>query len=137
MIPAAFVFLEQLPLNPNGKIDRQALMTTEVSVAPVEEEFVPPETETERALADIWAELLDTDRIGRHDDFFGSGGDSMMSIGLVSRVHDAFGVDLPIGNLYEQPTLIALAERIDALRWAVEATKDAHAESTEREEFEV
>ena len=124
MIPAAFVLLDQLPLNANGKIDRQALEATIPTAHAGDGKAGPatadarPLTQTERTLGAIWAELLKVDRVGLNDDFFDLGGHSLLAISVVSRVRDAFEVDLPLRNLFERPTLSALAEAIDALAWS-------------------
>jgi len=112
MVPSAFVFLSALPLTPNGKLDRVALPDPELA----EETYVEPRTETERALAAIWAELLETDRVGADDNFFHLGGHSLLATRLAARVRTAFEVDLPLRALFEHPTVAALAADIDARR---------------------
>jgi amino acid adenylation domain-containing protein len=111
MIPAVFVLLERLPLSPNGKIDRKALPAPEVGAGG---ESAPPRTPTERQLAEIWRQLLDRERIGIEDGFFDLGGHSLLAIQVLSRVRAALGIDLPLRELFEAPTLGALAARIDA-----------------------
>src|SRR5204862_1300382 len=137
MIPAAFVLLDQLPLNANGKIDRQALEATIPTAHAVDGKAGPttpaarPLTQTERTLGAIWAELLKVDSVGLNDDFFDLGGHSLLAISVVSRVRDAFEVDLPLRNLFERPTLSALAEAIDALAWSAKAQQPGRAGARE------
>ncbi|HEU4456088.1 MAG TPA: amino acid adenylation domain-containing protein, partial [Longimicrobium sp.] len=92
MVPAAFVRLEALPLNPNGKLDRGALPAPGAD-AFAARAFEAPLGETEVALAEIWAELLGIERIGRRDDFFALGGHSLLAVRVVSRVRQALGVE--------------------------------------------
>ncbi|HXO84169.1 MAG TPA: FkbM family methyltransferase, partial [Gemmatimonadales bacterium] len=119
MVPAAFVLMDELPLTANGKIDREALpLVTSDQARPASGTSAAPRSDTERALAAIWSELLKVESVGIEDDFFELGGHSLLAIQLVSRVRDTFGVDLPLRNLFEHPTVAKLAEAIDALAWA-------------------
>ena len=77
-------------------------------------EFVRPQTETEKALALIWSELLKAENIGIHDDFFDLGGHSLLAIRVVSRVRDVFGVDVTFQTLFQNPTIAGLAKVITA-----------------------
>ncbi|HVR96549.1 MAG TPA: non-ribosomal peptide synthase/polyketide synthase, partial [Thermoanaerobaculia bacterium] len=115
MVPSAFVVLDALPLTPNGKVDRQAL----ARIAPVRSgSDGVVTTPTGELLAGIWAEVLGLDRVGPQDDFFALGGHSLLATQVVSRVREAFGVDLPLRRLFEAPALSALAEAVDAARQA-------------------
>ena len=118
MVPAAFVLMEALPLTANGKIDRQALPLVTSDQARPAGGSAAPRSATEHALAAMWTELLKVEHVGIDDDFFELGGHSLLAIQLVSRVRDTFGVDLPLRNLFEHPTVAKLAEAIDALAWA-------------------
>ena len=109
MIPAAFVLMEALPLTANGKIDRQALPTVSDEQRQPAPEFVRPLTETEKALAAIWTELLQLEKIGITDDFFDLGGHSLLAIQMVSRIRDVFAVECQTRTVFEHPTLAALA----------------------------
>jgi hypothetical protein len=117
MVPAAYVRLDALPLTPNGKLDRKALPAPEGD-AYASREYEAPVGKIEVALAEIWAELLRVERVGRWDDFFGLGGHSLLAIRVVSRVRKAMGVELPLGAVFQQPVLATLAERILDLRLA-------------------
>ena len=108
MIPAAFVFLEAMPLNPNGKIERRALPIPELAGAA--EHYVAPRTPTEQILADIWAEILGMERVGIHENFFELGGHSLMATQAISRIREQFGVELPLRVLFEVEDIAALAD---------------------------
>ncbi len=108
MVPGAFVFLVQLPLTPNGKIDRKAL--PQPDSAPISSvEFVAPQTPTEKILADILANLLGVQQVGRHDNFFELGGDSITSLQFISRAQ-AKGLGLTPRQVFEAQTIDALAQ---------------------------
>ena len=109
MVPAAMVSLAKLPLNANGKIDRQALPAPEQAQSKT---YVPPRTPTEEVLAAIWSEVLRKDRISIKDNFFELGGHSLMATQIVSRVREQFKVELGLRVLFEKPTISGLAEAI-------------------------
>ncbi|MDB4951422.1 MAG: putative non ribosomal peptide synthetase protein, partial [Gemmatimonadetes bacterium] len=111
MVPAAYVRLAALPLTPSGKLDRGALPAPE-GEAYVSPGYEPPANETEEALAAIWAEVLRVDRVGRRDDFFDLGGHSLLAVQVVSRVRQALGVELPLGEVFARPVLQDLAQEI-------------------------
>jgi len=115
MIPSAFVVLDELPISPNGKVDRKALPAPEGN-RQIEENYVSPQTQTQRKLVDIWQELLRIDTVGIHDNFFSLGGHSLLAMQAVSRIHDTFGIQLPVANLFGYPTVAGLAEQIDLQR---------------------
>jgi amino acid adenylation domain-containing protein len=118
MVPAVFVLLEALPLMPNGKIDRRALPSPDRSRPELDKAFVAPRTPTEELLAEIWAQLLDLERVGIHDNFFDLGGHSLLATQLVSRMRETFQVEIPLRHLFEVPTVAGLAESIEAARQA-------------------
>jgi amino acid adenylation domain-containing protein/non-ribosomal peptide synthase protein (TIGR01720 family) len=112
MVPSSFLVLDKLPLTPNGKVDRSALPDPTGQVV----QNVPyeaPRTQAEETLAAIWSQLLGVDPVGVHSSFFELGGDSILSIRAVSRVRDAFGVDLSPRDLFDHPTVCGLAEIIE------------------------
>ncbi len=110
-VPSAFVVLPALPLTPNGKVDRKALPAPERIGQRIFEEPVGP---VEEALAEVWTDVLGRDRVGRHESFFELGGHSLLATRVLSRISRRFGVDLPLGALFESPTVAALAGRIAA-----------------------
>ncbi len=122
MIPSAFVFLEALPVTPNGKLDRRALPEPAAEVA---ELWVAPRGPIEESLATIWREVLRVGLVGAHDDFFRLGGHSLFATQVVSRVRDAFRIELPIRRLYEAPTLAGLAAAVEAALKGSAATAGA------------
>src|SRR5262249_52475620 len=116
MVPSAFVFLDSLPLTPNGKIDHGALPAPDESCRKLEETYVAPRTPTEELLAEIWAEVLNLEKVGIHDNFFDLGGHSLLATQVVSRVRGALQVELPLRELFESATPAELAERVDRSR---------------------
>ena len=113
MIPSAFVLLDALPLSPNGKVDRKALPAPDQSRPEPEESYVAPRTPVEEMLAEIWAEVLKLDKVGIDDNFFELGGHSLLATQLISRLHAAFKVEIPLRALFENPTVAGLAERVE------------------------
>ena len=112
MVPAAVVFLPALPVSGNGKIDRRSLP----DVAPRRHDVVPPRTPIEADLVTIFRDVLGEEAIGVHDDFFHSGGDSLLAMRLAARVREHFALDRPLRVIFEAPTVAELAERIVAQR---------------------
>jgi len=112
MVPFAFVVLQALPLTPNGKVDRRALPQPDRGSLQLDRAFVPPRNTVEEVLAGIWTEVLKLDRVGIHDNFFDLGGHSLLVIRVVSRVRDAFQVDLPLRAVFENPTVAGLTVTI-------------------------
>jgi amino acid adenylation domain-containing protein len=118
MIPSAFVFLQALPLSPSGKVDRHALPVPGPARPELEEGLVLPRTPVEEVLAEIWTQVLGLEEVGVHDDFFDLGGHSLLATQVISRLHDTFGIELPLRNLFETPTIAALADSVDKARKA-------------------
>src|SRR5829696_8993657 len=116
MIPSTFVSLPALPMTPNGKLDRRALPKPDEKRPDLESAYEAPRTQVEDVLAGIWEEVLGLERVGVHDDFFELGGHSLLATRVISRLRDAFGLELPLRSLFEAPTVAGLAERIEAAR---------------------
>ncbi len=113
MVPSAFVEVSRLPLTPNGKVDRNALPEPDWTQRGTEETYVAPRTPVEEVLARLWSDVLGVAQIGIHDDFFELGGHSLLATQLISRLRDAFQVDLPLRNIFESPTIATLAEQVE------------------------
>jgi len=120
MVPSDFVVLEVMPLTFNGKIDRLALVRLELPQTDPEKTFVTPRTPIEQRLSDIWVQVLGLKQLNIHDNFFQLGGHSLMATQVISRVRQAFEIELPLRNLYEYPTVAELAERVEILCWALQ-----------------
>ncbi|NET44011.1 phosphopantetheine-binding protein, partial [Okeania sp. SIO2B3] len=119
MVPLTYVLLEDLPLTANGKVDRKALPV--IDFGSLSQDFVAPETATQKELAHIWVQILDLEKVGIHDNFFDLG-DSLIATQIVSRICDTFEVEFPLINLFESPTIQELSNIIDNMIWADSAT---------------
>ncbi|WP_426201472.1 amino acid adenylation domain-containing protein [Pseudomonas sp. TWP3-1] len=114
MVPALFVHLEAWPLSPNGKLDRKALPAPD-QTSLITREYEAPIGEVEITLARLWAELLNVERVGRHDHFFELGGHSLLAVSLIGRLRQE-GMEADVRALFEQPTLAgyaAITERME------------------------
>ncbi len=116
MIPSDFVLLPALPLTPNGKVDRRALPAPDTSKNDLEVNFVPPRTPVEEIVADIWSQILQREQVGIYDNFFDLGGHSLLATQVISRLREAFKVELPLRSLFEEPTVARLVECIERMR---------------------
>jgi amino acid adenylation domain-containing protein len=111
MVPSAFVFLEELPLTANRKLDRRALPEPEYQV----EQFIEPQTPLQRQLATIWQDVLGVERVGLESNFFELGGHSLMATQLIARVRDKFKINLPLVKVFESPTVSDLSADIEQI----------------------
>ncbi len=123
MIPGWFVMVENWPLTPNGKIDRKALPRPDYEAGEAQQEYVAPRTAEEEILCGIWQDILHIERVGVHHNFFELGGHSLLATQLISRIRDAFGVELPLKDLFEAPTVAQLILKIDQARMQAEGVK--------------
>ncbi|HEY7768000.1 amino acid adenylation domain-containing protein, partial [Longimicrobium sp.] len=112
MVPAAYVRLDALPLTPNGKLDRKALPAPDGD-AFASRKYEAPVGTIEVALAEIWAELLRVERVGRRDNFFDQGGHSLLALQVLSRVRQVLNVEVPLGEMFRSPVLADLARAIE------------------------
>ncbi|HEX5890496.1 MAG TPA: amino acid adenylation domain-containing protein [Pyrinomonadaceae bacterium] len=115
MIPSVFVSLESLPLLPNGKVNRRALPVPDSSRPELRRAFAAPENPTQARLVELWQNVLKLDQVGIHDDFFELGGDSILATRLVSRVRRAFGIELPLRELFWRPNVFELSTVVENL----------------------
>ncbi|MET0621444.1 MAG: FkbM family methyltransferase, partial [Pyrinomonadaceae bacterium] len=113
MVPSAFVLLDALPLTPNGKVNRRELPAPDAGRHERRDAADLPRTTTEKALAEIWAEVLGIEEVGIHDDFFESGGHSLTATQVVSRVRALFAVDVTLRSFLKSPTVSSLGERVE------------------------
>jgi enterobactin synthetase component F len=107
MIPASFLVLDAMPLTPSGKLDRKALPIPERASRNAHAEPVTP---TEKKMAALWQQLLRVERVGLHDNFFELGGDSLNVAEMAAHFPAWFEMELPLGSLFEAPTVAALIE---------------------------
>lgn len=124
MVPLVLVTLDALPLTPNGKLDRRGLPTISQSQPDVTADFVAPRTPIEKVVAEIWTSVMRIERIGIHDNFFDIGGHSLLATQVISRVRDAFQIEVSLRNLFLAPTIAELAQRIEAAQQAASARHD-------------
>ncbi|OUS31220.1 hypothetical protein A9Q99_04275 [Gammaproteobacteria bacterium 45_16_T64] len=135
MVPAALVVVDQLPITPNGKVDKKSLPTPSADAYQISE-YVAARNDVEQALVDIWQEVLSLPQIGVHDDFFDLGGHSLLVTKVSSRIKEKLTVELPLRTLFEVPTITALAEIIGAVQWQNKPMDESVEEEWDDEEFE-
>jgi len=116
MVPSAFVVLDQLPLTPSGKVDRRALPAPEASRVGLGSQYVAPSTDLEKEIAAIWQQLLGVQQVGIHDNFFDSGGHSLLITQLFTQLRNTFEVKLALHSLFDLPTIASIAQEIERIR---------------------
>ena len=116
MVPAIFVRIDNVPLSPNGKVDRRALPAPDNSNTAEVSDYEPPSTSVEEELVEVWTNLLKLDRIGIRQNFFDLGGHSLLATQLASRIEEKFQVQLPLREVFESPTIAGLAAAIERMR---------------------
>jgi FkbM family methyltransferase len=112
MIPSAFVILEALPLLPNGKVNRHELPAPDSSRPEMDRVYVAPRNPVEEELAAMWSEILGVEGIGVDDNFFVLGGHSLLATQAISRIREAFSIELPLRSIFEAPTVAGLSQLI-------------------------
>ena len=110
MLPSAFGILKNLPLTVNGKVDRQALPDIESLSSELAVKYEPPKTEIEQAIAQLWQQLLQIEKVGINDNFFDIGGHSLLLVQVHAKLRDMFSVDIAITHLFAYPTISYLSE---------------------------
>ncbi len=127
MLPAAFVFMDTLPLTPSGKINRRALPSLGNDRPALEQAYIAPRNAVEETLAEVWADALELERVGIHDNFFELGGHSLLAARIVAQMRDNLHVELSMHVVFEMQTIAAVAEYLATLQWAVASQQtDAH-----------
>jgi acyl carrier protein len=114
MIPSQFNLIDRMPLNPNGKIDYAALQQGAPSRSRVSQTIEAPANDLEQAVAEIFAEVLQIERIGREDNFFAHGGHSLLAAKAAARIRETLGLRLDLRAFLERPTVEGICRRIEA-----------------------
>jgi amino acid adenylation domain-containing protein len=114
MIPSHCLFLEQLPLTPNGKLDRRALPAPESRTEEMGE-YIEPRTDLERRLAQIWAQVLQVDRVGLNDNFFELGGHSLLGMKLMTETASSLAFQPPVATIFQYPTVAEMAHLLEEI----------------------
>ncbi|MCS4312507.1 amino acid adenylation domain-containing protein/non-ribosomal peptide synthase protein (TIGR01720 family) [Pseudomonas sp. BIGb0381] len=141
MVPAQWVLLEQMPLSPNGKLDRKALPKADASLQA--REYVAPQSELEQQIAAIWAEVLEVPRVGLNDNFFELGGHSLLATQVVVRLREQLHAEFDVKSIFTTPTLADFSAYVagqqtnnspvqDALAKSLEALKRLSAEDLDK-----
>jgi len=116
MIPAAFVYLESLPLTSSGKLDRARLPAVERTRPQLQVQYIPPGNAVEEQLAQLWSRLLYVDEVGIEDDFFELGGHSLLAFELIRKVAEVFGVEIDLEAVVRHPSIAGLARMIESAK---------------------
>jgi len=133
MVPPSYIILDELPVLPNGKLDRRALLSIDDTRPEANLSVESRKTPTEEVLAQIWCGVLGIDSIGAQDNFFDLGGHSLLAMQVMSRVRRALRVELRVRTLFESPTLAALAECVARARTGAPAADTTEQVSAARE----
>jgi acyl carrier protein len=137
MIPSAFSLVESFPLTPNGKVDRAALPEPDLSFPIGRQAYTAPRTRIEETLRRIWADLLAIDNVGVDDNFFTLGGHSLIATRLLSRLRDAFRVELPLRAIFDHPTIAELARAVEEAQEGTRISKAPAVARLPREQHSV
>ncbi|MBL0387095.1 amino acid adenylation domain-containing protein [Tumebacillus sp. ITR2] len=125
MIPSQFHALHEMPLLPNGKIDRKALQALAVAAKPtLGSTYVAPTTETEHLLASIWSDVLKVEKVGALDSFFALGGHSLLAMQVLARIKEATSLQVKLNELFQHLTIQDLAAHLDGLTQAGKLTRE-------------
>lgn len=115
MIPSYFVAVDEIPLTPNGKVDRKALPSPGETRPELEENYVEPRNPIEGNLVAIWGKALNINQVGIHDNFVELGGNSLAAVQVIAQVHQVFQVELPLRSPFDAPTIAELAEVVEEI----------------------
>lgn len=116
MVPSLFELLARMPMTPGGKIDRKALPAPDLNSLERQKIYVAPRTPLEEKIAAIWADILHLERVGVHENFFDLGGHSLLATRVVSRLWQALDIEIPLRQLFENPTVAELSEYLQAIQ---------------------
>jgi glutamate-1-semialdehyde-2,1-aminomutase len=123
MVPAAFVILEEMPLTPNGKVNRRALPIPESTRPTLATQLTLPQSDTEQQIAKVWQTVLQLDMVGIHDNFFELGGNSLHLTQVYNQLVTLFGPELSVVQLFQYPTIQSLAQQLNQPGAAITAPK--------------
>ncbi|MDF9496698.1 phosphopantetheine-binding protein, partial [Bacillus cereus] len=107
-----FVQIQEVPLTPNGKVDRQALESLDAPSSSFGTKYVPPRNDVEDTVASIMAEVMNVDQVGIFDNFFDLGGESLTALQVIARIRKALQIELPLRSLFASPTVAELSKAI-------------------------
>ncbi|HEK1688696.1 TPA: non-ribosomal peptide synthetase, partial [Pseudomonas putida] len=127
MVPVHLLLLEQLPLSPNGKLERRALPSPELAQA----RYVAPRSEREQQLAQIWKDVLQVPQVGLEDDFFALGGHSLLATQVIVRIREHLGIEVPLKTLFNARHLGEFSASVQALDVGNDPLMDELAKSLE------
>jgi fengycin family lipopeptide synthetase D len=130
MLPAHYVIVDNIPLTPNGKLDRKSLPDPEVSGMRSGVPYMPPGNEIEEKLVQMWESLLDRKGIGIRDDFFKIGGHSIIVMKLVGQIHKEFNVRLKLKEVFNKTTVEALGSEISRSLWLKKEARGTNGDAT-------
>src|SRR5689334_13413500 len=119
-VPSFFIVVDKLPLTPNGKVDRRALPAPEQSASVLAETLIAARTPEEQKIAEIWSDVLDIKPIGMEANFFDLGGHSLLATRVVTRISEAFGINLPLRVLFDSPTIAGVAAQVASVTAVVQ-----------------
>ncbi len=123
MVPATFIMLDTMPHTPSGKLDRRALPDPNLLRSGLAGDYVAPRNPVEECLVQIWADVLRLERVGIHDNFFELNGHSLLATQVTARARDLLQVEIPVRQIFENPTVAGLARFIESLRWCWKGKK--------------
>jgi acyl carrier protein len=135
MVPSHYVVVEQLPLNPNGKIDHRALPAVQQFLSPESRLIQAAQNEVEAKICAIFCQVLSREQVGIRENFFRIGGHSLLAAQAMARIREAFGVGLELRTFLESPSVAALAKEVERRLKPADTTPST--EDTDREQIEL
>jgi amino acid adenylation domain-containing protein len=133
MVPSAFVILESLPLTPNGKVNRRALPEPDLQQEVLD--YVIPNTEVEKIIADIWQKALKVEKVGIYNNFFELGGHSLLLIRINQQLQEILGVEVSIVDMFHYPTIHTLSQYLNSKSQKEDPTKDNNSRTQSHSEI--